>query len=51
MGFATVGSGLASSALSNAIGLLDDFSGLLGLVFGVAVLALLFGVVKAFLPR
>lgn len=51
MGFSSVGASIASTTLSNAIGLLSDFSGIVSMVFAAGVLALLVGALFRFLPR
>lgn len=51
MGFADFAADVAAGATLNATGFLEDFGGLIALVFSLAVLSLLLRVVFMFLPR
>lgn len=51
MGFSAVGNALSGDMLANGVGLLADFQQVIGVVFGIAALGLLFAVLRAFLPR
>lgn len=51
MGFDTAVAGIATDMVTNAVGLLGDFAPVVGVVFGIAALGMMFAVVAKFIDR
>lgn len=51
MGFADAAQAIATGMISTAVDLLEDFQVLIGVIFGIAALGMLFIVVKQFIEK